>query len=268
MTSVHSSGQEVPREIDIGRSPAWLAGQRRYDEGDWRAAEHHFRTALEDDPGSRASGELALDAANACATAAEVAVELHRLVPPVHRLSARYLHGERPPHVPVLGDLASVLAHGPMPLQAVKDLHRYNPHLDAALADPDWLVIEDDLVTATARCRVFLEMVNDAHTRAAADIWPSPPEITLPPVDHPMSVAKTGDVPQARLFDQLRALRHHRADAHAAAWAAEGPAVREMSADDPVRRRIEAATDREAARPWRPLSVDARAELVTGLRGL
>lgn len=208
------------------------------------------------------------DGANACATAAEVAVELHRLIPPVHRRSARYLHGERPPHVPVLGDLASVLAHGPMPLRAVKDVHRYNPLLDAALADPDWLVVENGRVTATARCHAFLAVVNEAHTRAAADLWPAPPDIAVPPVDHPMSAARTGDTPQALLFDQLRALRHDRADAHAAAWAEEGLEVRDLPEDDPVRRRIEASTNRRAARPYRPLTRDARAELLIALRSL
>ncbi|WP_274523032.1 hypothetical protein [Saccharothrix sp. ALI-22-I] len=39
-------------------------------------------------------------------------------------------------------------------------------------------------------------------------------------------------------------------------------------ADDPVRRRIEAATDRKAARPHRPLTADDRAELLTKLRDL
>ncbi|MEU4739520.1 hypothetical protein AB0G02_03515 [Actinosynnema sp. NPDC023658] len=246
------------------------AGESRYDQGDWRAAEQHFRTALDlcEDDAQRASNVLALDAANACAMAAEVAVELHRLIPPVHRLSARYLRGERPPHVPVLGDLASVLAHGPMPLGAVEDVHRYHPMLGAALADRDWLVVEDGQVTATGRCRAFLEVVNEAHTRAAGELWPSPPPIRVPAVDHPISAARTGDTPQARLFDRLRALRHHRADAHAAAWAEEGLTVREMPADDPVRRRIEAATDRAAARPHRPLSADDRAELLTNLRRL
>lgn len=225
-----------------------FAGGCRYDRGDWRGAEHHFRAALalRDDPGLRE----ALDAANACATAAEAAVELHRLVPPVHRLSARYLTGERPPHISVLGDLASVLAHGPMPLRAVRDLHRYHPGLDAALADADWLVVVDDLVTATPRCREFLHAVNEAHARAAAELWPEPPVrvllSALPGVEHPMSAARTGDGPHARLFDRLRALRHHRADAHARAWADEGLEVREMPADDPVRVRIEAATDRRA----------------------
>ncbi|NUT54173.1 MAG: hypothetical protein HOV94_43815 [Saccharothrix sp.] len=242
------------------------AGESWFDRGEWRAAERDFGIAVA--LGGGPESERALDAANACATAAEVAVELHRLIPPVHRLSARYLHGERPPHVPILGDLASVLAHGPMPLSAVADVHRYNPLLPGALADPDWLVVDDGLVTATERCRAFLVMVNEAHTRASAELWPAPPEMAVPAVDHPMSVARTGDTPQARLFDRLRALRHHRADAHAAAWAQEGLTVREMPADDPVRRRIEAATDRGAARPYRPLSADDRAELLVKLRGL
>ena len=77
-----------------------------------------------------------------------------------------------------------------------------------------------------------------------------------------------GDTPQARLFDQLRALRHHRADAHAEAWAEEGLEVRDLPDDDPVRRRVEAATDRKAARPYRPLTRDDRAELLVGLKSL
>ncbi|MEV0677267.1 hypothetical protein AB0I60_12190 [Actinosynnema sp. NPDC050436] len=60
------------------------AGKSRYDQGDWRGAQEHFRQALDarEDEDLRASSALALDAADACATAAEVAGELHRLAVP------------------------------------------------------------------------------------------------------------------------------------------------------------------------------------------
>ncbi|CCH27620.1 hypothetical protein BN6_02880 [Saccharothrix espanaensis DSM 44229] len=250
------------------------AGRSRYDQGQWRAAEAHFRHALDlrDDEDLRASSALALDAANACATAAEVAPELHRLVIPVHRRSARYLHGERPPHVPVLGDLAAVLAHGPMTLTEVHNLHRYTPGVAEALADNDWLTVDGDQVTATARARTFLDMVNRAHEQAATDLWPAPPTIEVA-VGHPMARARTGTAPAAVLFDRLRALRHHRADAHdtarrAANLTPSDPATDTLPPADPTRREIDAATDRAASVPYRALSQEARTALLHTLQTL
>ncbi|MDQ2583300.1 hypothetical protein [Saccharothrix yanglingensis] len=50
--------------------------------------------------------------------------------------------------------------------------------------------------------------------------------------------------------------------------AAEGLTARGMPPDDPVRVRVEAATDRAAARPLRPLGADVGAGLLDALRAL
>jgi hypothetical protein len=74
-----------------------------------------------------------------------------------------------------------------------------------------------------------------------------------------------------RLFTALCALRYHRADAHAAAWAAEEltvEQVRALAEYNPQRLRIEAVTDRIAARPYRRLPPSERAGFLSALRAL
>ncbi|MCS7483385.1 tetratricopeptide repeat protein [Umezawaea endophytica] len=248
------------------------AGACRYDEGRWDLALAHFRESLR----LGADAGLAVDAADACLTAAEVAVELHCLVPAVHRaagpvVSARVT--DRPPHLGLLADLASLLAHGPAPLQVVRDLHRYTPDVEvhhADLVEAGWLVIADGTVTATARCLPVLHLVNEVHASTASALWSAPTTVVARP-DHPMTAAVTGTTPAARLFDRLRALRHHRADAHATAWQAEGltaAEVRALPADTPLRVRIEATTDRIASRPYREINTETRANLIDSLRAL
>ncbi len=72
------------------------------------------------------------------------------------------------------------------------------------------------------------------------------------------------------LWTHLAALRYHRADAHAAAWAAAGLTVEEVVAApwDERRRRIEDDTDRRAAPVWASLDPDERLALLAGLAGL
>ncbi|HWO68836.1 MAG TPA: hypothetical protein VNO31_53285 [Umezawaea sp.] len=254
------------------------AGKCRYDEGRWDLALAHFRESLRlrTDPDLVTSAALAVDAADACLTAATVALELHRLVPAVHRAAGPVVRAsvtDRPPHLGLLADLASLLTLGPVPRQVVRDLHRYTPDADvhhADLADAGWLVITDDTVTATARCLPVLHLVNEVHAATATALWPTPITIPVHP-DHPMTAAITDDTPAARLFDHLRALRHHRADAHATAWRAEGLTTTEikvMPTDTPLRRRIEATTDRIASRPYRRINIESRAKLIDDLRSL
>ncbi|PRY46175.1 tetratricopeptide repeat protein [Umezawaea tangerina] len=254
------------------------AGKCRYDEGKWDLALDHFRAALRlrTDPDLVASATVAVDAADACLTAATIATELHRLVPAVHRAAGPRVVArvtDRPPHLGLLADLASLLTTGPAPRDTVRSLHRYTADLDthhAHLAETGWLTLTPHEVTATARCRPVLELVNEVHAEIAATLWPTP--IPIPTrVDHPMSTAITAPTPPAHLFDQLRALRHHRADAHAAAWSAEGFTAQEVQAlptDTPTHIRIEAATDRTASRPYRHLPPHSRATMITNLRTL
>ncbi|MEC3980255.1 helix-turn-helix domain-containing protein [Amycolatopsis sp. H20-H5] len=89
------------------------------------------------------------------------------------------------------------------------------------------------------------------------------------PVFAGMAAASPDESRESRLFEALFALRHHRADAHAAAWLAEGltaDAVRALTDDDPLRKRIETVTDRVASRAYRHLTVEQRAGLLDGLR--
>ncbi|WP_433436147.1 hypothetical protein [Nonomuraea sp. CA-141351] len=76
-----------------------------------------------------------------------------------------------------------------------------------------------------------------------------------------------GAVPGVLLFNRLAALRYHRADAHAAAWQAEGLSVAEIVGlrDGPVHARIEADTNLRAAAPYEILSEDERQTLYDGL---
>ncbi|MFI7641568.1 hypothetical protein [Nonomuraea sp. NPDC049400] len=76
-----------------------------------------------------------------------------------------------------------------------------------------------------------------------------------------------GTAPGVLLFNRLAVLRYHRADAHAAAWQAEGLSAAEIVGlrDGPVRARIEADTNLRAAAPYEILSEDERRTLYDGL---
>ena len=73
-----------------------------------------------------------------------------------------------------------------------------------------------------------------------------------------------------RLWNHLWPLRYHRADAHAAAWAADGLTASEIAAMEPGERRarIEAETNRRAAPPWAALTAGERLDLLAGLGAL
>ncbi|MGC5032440.1 hypothetical protein [Micromonospora sp. DT229] len=72
------------------------------------------------------------------------------------------------------------------------------------------------------------------------------------------------------LLNRLGALRYHRADAHAAAWAAAGhtPASIVELPDGPQRRAIELETDRRAAGPYAVLTPPQRLEFLADLAAL
>jgi hypothetical protein len=87
----------------------------------------------------------------------------------------------------------------------------------------------------------------------------------MSPVHEPASAT-----PALRLSSRLGALRHHRADAHRAAWAAAGLTVAEVRtlADGPVRRSIEDETNRRDDPIYAVLTADERLELLAGLAAL
>ncbi|GAB3437175.1 hypothetical protein [Flindersiella endophytica] len=81
---------------------------------------------------------------------------------------------------------------------------------------------------------------------------------------------RAGDPPGLVLFNRLAVLRYHRADAHAAAWAAEGLTAQEMQAlhSGELRERIEAETNRLAAQPYAALTEAERQAFLAGLAAL
>jgi hypothetical protein len=79
-----------------------------------------------------------------------------------------------------------------------------------------------------------------------------------------------GATPAVQVTSRLGALRHHRADAHRAAWAAAGltlPELLALPAGEP-RQRIEDDTDRRDAPIYAALTDDERVELLGLLAAL
>lgn len=77
--------------------------------------------------------------------------------------------------------------------------------------------------------------------------------------------------PTLRLTSRLGALRHHRGDAHRAAWSAAGltlAQLRALPADSPQRREIEDETNRLDEPIYQALSQGERDELLAGLGAL
>jgi hypothetical protein len=75
--------------------------------------------------------------------------------------------------------------------------------------------------------------------------------------------------PALRLTSRLGALRHHRADAHRAAWAAAGLTVDQLPAlNGLARQAIEDETNRLDELAYAALSADERLELLAGLAAL
>ncbi|MFG1915047.1 hypothetical protein [Micromonospora sp. NPDC048898] len=72
------------------------------------------------------------------------------------------------------------------------------------------------------------------------------------------------------LLNRLGTLRYHRADAHAAAWAAAGHTASSVAAlpAGPERLAIELETDRRAAGPYSVLSADERLSMLADLAAL
>jgi hypothetical protein len=76
--------------------------------------------------------------------------------------------------------------------------------------------------------------------------------------------------PALRLTTRLGALRHHRADAHRAAWRTAGLTVEQLRTlpDGPARQAIEDETNRLDEPPYAALTTDERLELLAGLGAL
>ena len=267
---------------------AWQhAGKCAYEAGDWALARDRFAAAVRlrdglEDPELAVSSRLGWDAADACATAAEAATELHRLVPPVHRAALTALAG--PPEQRVLRVLGGLRRTSP---EVLRGILRYHPDgTDTALTElarDGFLQVDGDIVV-TPLGEESLRALAACEEAVAAELWPAP-DAALALIRRAVEGAGPSEGPvfaavrelerdgcaAVRLFDRLYALRHHRADAHAAAWRSEGLTAEEvvaLPAGTPQRGRIETATDRVASRAYRPLSPADRAAVLDALRAL
>ncbi|MEV4810142.1 hypothetical protein [Micromonospora avicenniae] len=79
-----------------------------------------------------------------------------------------------------------------------------------------------------------------------------------------------GTPPGVLLLNRLGTLRHHRADAHAAAWTVAGHTALSVTAlpPGPERLAIEQETDRRAAGPYETLTADERLSVLADLAAL
>ncbi|GGM65666.1 hypothetical protein GCM10012275_40290 [Longimycelium tulufanense] len=276
------------------------AGRAYYESGKWDRARELLATALrlqlESEPDEEAveSARVALDASDACATAADVGRELYRLVPEVHdhaaeRLNELFDRNGLQAHGDFLLPLRTLLLAGPVHTDLARAVHReYDGDVDAALAQlaaHDWLQLRGNHLVASERTREVLTALLDIIDDTARGLWGQPVEL-LESLDEvvcrgtgtssgrvydPWVAAAPNSGIAGRFFDRLCALQAHRADARATARLGEGVTIDQMRAlplGDPVRIRAAAATDRIAARLFRPLDVEVRVRLTDALHAL
>ncbi len=215
------------------------------------------------------------------AVTAAIGAELNRLVPAVHQAARPRvgpLVAPLRPHIGFVVDLRTLLLAGPASLRAVLAVHRYQDGVDAAideLVSGGVLLVREEAVLATDRCRALLDRIMAGLDDTCTDLWGTPTACldaataaitaatdgsaafdrpafdALAAAGHPGTGTTAG-----RLFTALSTLRYHRADAHAAAWAAAGltvDTVRALPDDDPLRPSIEAATNDIASAPYRTM---------------
>ncbi len=161
----------------------------------------------------------------------------------------------------------------------------------------------DGGLAATERGAAFLAELYQLHAEVAAELWAGQDDrvlrlteatgrllaAALAPDTHAGGGAVDGAGPVGGAFsalappyepdgtpagvlllNRLGALRHHRADAHAAVWAAAGytaTSIVELP-DGTQRRAIELATDRQAAGPYAALTPDERLAMLADLAAL
>lgn len=187
-----------------------------------------------------------------------------------------------------------VLAGVPVGLDGLAAIVRYPPpgFIDDEIArqlDAGTLEREGDHLIGTERGRAVVTDVIALQDDVVSELWAwrassfeRLDEIVVKAIDAArssggaaFSVQTSAPVPLGRsaafrLWSDLWPLRYHRADAHAAAWAAEGLTAHEVAELPPGEQRdqIEAETNRLAAPPWVGLSPAERLELLAGLGAL
>ncbi len=145
----------------------------------------------------------------------------------------------------------------------------------------------DGALGADGRTAAFLHDVYDLHAEVTAAAWPRDLSALLDAAGTLLAAGtatggpafaafappheRAGDPPGVLLFNRLAALRYHRSNAHAAAWAARGLTAAEIAAlpaDAPLRREIEADTNGRAATPYEALTPAERLAFLAGLAAL
>lgn len=164
------------------------AGMCAYDLGDVDRAAAHFQAAARWYAAAGAQADLVewagigLDAADACRTAIAMATALDRLVPQAHArirdvLSNGDVLAERPPRLGALVELRPLLLAGPVAMDVVNGLFRYQPGINGDITRLErggWLVRSPHAVTATSRCVAMLEAINMAAGIALREWWGRP----------------------------------------------------------------------------------------------
>ncbi|MER7461060.1 hypothetical protein [Micromonospora sp. NPDC126480] len=152
----------------------------------------------------------------------------------------------------------------------------------------------DGTITATERGLAFLDELWQLHVGVTGELWAGHSERVLRLVEtlgrllaYALVLAEEestagaftalapphepdGSPPGVLLLNRLGTLRYHRADAHAAAWAAAGHTAASIVglADGPERLAIELETDRRAAGPYAVLTAEERLAMLADLAAL
>lgn len=187
----------------------------------------------------------------------------------------------------------------PMPAESFAAVTAYGPATMADELEQGTAVVDaDGAWRLTDRGRAVALAVQEALGQSAAERWnPGPPLSAVLPgpaalprlVDLVRRLLDSGQTsggpafralapvfeppgasPAVRLMSRLGALRHHRADAHRAAWQAAGLTARgiaELPAG-PERQAVEVETDRRDEPVYRVLDEAERIELLAGLGAL
>jgi hypothetical protein len=188
----------------------------------------------------------------------------------------------------LLNDLRFALPLRPLTRADLATVYRYGSAAEREPAIRDHLdggaLVEDDgLLRLTPQGLTAIHALYDLHAATVERLWPDVSALAAlvsrvldealrdgpggafgvmaPPYE------PEGTPAGVLLFNRLAALRYHRADAHAAAWREAGLSADEIVALErgPLRERVEAGTNRRAARPYASLTAQERVFLHEGL---
>jgi len=197
--------------------------------------------------------------------------------------------------IDIVGQLRTGLAARPVSAAGLAAVYRYRDpgqirrNLDTLTIAGIIERAGDGAIWVTSTGRALLAVMYESGAEAAAGLW-SAHRATVAGLNElagrlvVAAAASGGDAyaavappyeppgasPELLLHHRLAVLRHHRADAHAAAWQAAGHTVDTIRglADGPERERIEDETNRRAGLPHATLSAAERSRLLSGLTGL